>query len=160
MVVAIEIILGTLVLLVVTYVGVIIYINRPKGKLLAKELEFRREWSEVTLPARVKPKKHVQYIGLRIKDFKHDRRGRIPEIKLPDGTVVNPEVELYDEFGNKFEFHHSGFVTKRYEDIKFTAGRSKRFMKLPADRRYTKLRIRSDSPFSCEEVYWQDYNSK
>ena len=39
--------------------------------------------------------------------------------KLPDGTTIKPEIEVYDEIGTKFELHHSGFVMKFYEDIVF-----------------------------------------
>ena len=152
--------LGILVFLFFGYIAFIIYINWPKDRTIAKNVLITPDWLEITIDPAVKPVKRAQYINVRIKDFKVDRRARGFDIKLADGTVVEPDVELYDEFGNKFEFHHSGFVMKTYDDIAFTPGPRKQFMTLPSDRKYTKLRIRGDIPFSCDQIYWLDYNPK
>ena len=159
-IVVIGIVLGISTLLIFGYVSLIIYINWPDDKTIVKKLQVTKEWTEVAIDPSVKPTKQSQYIKLRINDFKVDRSSNSFDIILPDGTIIEPEIELHDEFGNKFEFHHSGFAMKTYDDIVFTPGPLKQLMELPADRQYTKLRIRSDVPFLCDQIYWRDYNLK
>jgi hypothetical protein len=153
-------VLGILATVVVGYIVLIVYVNWPNDRTIAKSVMVTREWTEIDIDPSVTPAKRAQYINLRINDFKVDRNSNSFDIKLPDGKIVAPEIELYDEFGQSFEFHHSGFAMKAYDDVTFTPGPSNQMVKLPADRKYTKLRIRSDIPFSCDQIYWRDYHPK
>src|SRR4029078_608762 len=99
------------------YVSFITYINWPNGRTIAKNLKVTQEWSEVNIDPPLTPAQRVQEINLRIDNFKDDPTARDFKIKLSDGTIIEPEVELYDENGTKFVMHHSGFVTKWYDDI-------------------------------------------
>lgn len=146
---------GFLGALIVGYFALIIYINWPGGVTVAKGLLVAGEWTDVAIDPAVTAAKQVQSINLRIDDFRADRDANGSDIKLPDGTVVEPEIELYDEFANKVDFRHSGFVRKTYDDVVFSPD-----SELPKDRRFTKLRIRSNVPFSCGEIYWMDHNLK
>src|SRR5258708_34561661 len=110
-------VLGIFTLLIFWYIGLIIYINWPNDRPIAKNLKITQEWTEITVDPPLKPNKIVQEINLRIDNFREDRNSNNFEIKLPDGTVIDPELEIYDENGNKFEFHHSGFVMKWYDDV-------------------------------------------
>ncbi len=148
-------ILGILGFLTFGYVVLIVYINLPGGITIVKDLPVTPEWTEVAISPSLTPTKRVQNINLRISDFKVDRNSNSFDIKLPDGTIVRPEIEVYDEFGNKFEFRHSGFLMKTYDDVAFSPGQE-----LPRNRSFTKLRIRSNVSFSCEQIYWLDHNLK
>lgn len=148
-------ILGILGVLIPGYVGLTIYINRPGGVTIAKGLLVTPEWTDVAIDPAVTAAKQVQNINLRISDFRVDHNSNSFDVRLPGGTVVQPEIELYDELANKFEFRHSGFVRKTYDDVVFSPG-----PELPKNRRFTKLRIRSNAPFSCGEIYWMDRNLK
>ena len=136
-------------LLFLCYLGLILYINWPNDRILAKNIELTTEWIEVAIEPAVKPENRSQSINMRIRD-----------LKLPDGKSLSPELELYDDSGNKVEFYHSGSVSKYFVDEVFRAGYQKQPIDLPVDRRYTKLRIRSDFPFSCDQIYWRDYDPK
>jgi hypothetical protein len=149
-------IFGIVALVVVATVVFVIYANTPNDRTIAKSVDVTQEWTEVAIDPVVTPAKRVQEINLRIKDFREDRNSNTFDVRLPNGTVISPEIELYDEGGTKFEFHHSGFVMKTYDDVVFSPGVSA----LPADRRYTRMRIRSSVPFSCDQIYWRDYNPK
>ncbi len=142
-------VLGIAGLLFACYIGLIIYINWPNDRILAKNIEITTEWIEITIEPAVKPENRSQSVNLRIKD-----------LKLPDGKLLSPEIELYDDSGNKVEFFHSGSVTKYFVDEVFRARYQNQSIDLPADRRYTKMRIRSDIPFSCDQIYWRDYDPK
>lgn len=147
--------LGILGFLIFGYVILIVYINFPSGTTIANRLLVTPKWTDVAIDPALTPTKQIQNINLRINDFKADRNSNSFDIKLPDGTIVQPEMELYDEFGNKFEFHHSGFAMKTHDDVAFSPR-----PKLPRNSRFTKLRIRSNVQFSCENIYWLDRNLK
>ena len=185
MILGIEVVLGILVFLILAYIAFIVYVNWPNDTPLVKDIRVTQEWTEVDISPALRPTKRVQEINLRIHNFKTDLRPHSFKITLRNGTVIEPEIELYDEYGGKFEMHHSGFVRKNYDDIVFSPGRptdnkpesrgsgfmvtddgdivyspSKEVTKLFSDRTYTKLRIRSDIPFTCNQVYWRDCNPK
>ena len=147
--------------LVLAFLGLLAYVyfnERTIDQTLATNLMISNEWTEITPDPPLTVRRQIQEINLRIDGFQHDPSASLPgQIKLPDGTIINPEIEVYDEFGNKFELHHSGFVTKFYEDVVFKPeSDSTRFTTYPDDRRYTKIRIRSGVPFECARIYWRN----
>ena len=142
-------VLGIAGLLFICYLGLIAYINWPNDRILAKNIGVTTEWIELAIEPPVKAENRSQSINLRITD-----------LKLPDGKLLSPEIELYDDLGGKVDFFHSGSVTKNYVDEVFRAGYKNQSINLPADRRYTKMRIRSSIPFSCDQIYWSDYDPK
>ncbi len=84
---------------------------------------------------------------------------------LSDGTVINPEVEIFDENGNKYAMESRGAFINDYDDKSQTHGVVESTFKLklnelPADRNYTEIRIRSDKPFTAKRVTWFNYDLK
>ena len=72
--------------------------------------------------------------------------------------MVEPEVEIYDEQGNMFQLHKTGFAMGRNDYVEFWPGAKNDFTPLPRNRTYKSLRIRSNVPFVCERINWIDYN--
>ena len=122
MILGIEVVLGILVFLILAYIAFIVYVNWPNDTPLVKDIRVTQEWTEVDISPALRPTKRVQEINLRIHNFKTDLRPHSFKITLRNGTVIEPEIELYDEYGGKFEMHHSGFVRKNYDDIVFSQG--------------------------------------
>ena len=162
LVIVIGSILGICAILIFVYFGLIVYLNWPTDRVLAKNLAVTSEWTELSIEPAIKPAYRDQYITLRIKNFKSDLDANSLNgpLKLSDQNVVSPEIELYDASGNKYEFHHSGSVMKFYDEPVFRAGSAGKSFDLPTGREYTRLRIRSDAPFNCDRIAWQDYNPK
>jgi hypothetical protein len=142
------------VLLTCGYFAFIVYINWPPSPI-AENIAVTGEWAEITPSRPLNASHRSQYLNLRIANFDAHSSPNISEIKLPDGRVVKPEIEIYDEDGEMRNMRHSGFVRKYFDGVVFRPSGD-----LSSDKRYTKIRIRSDVPFTCEGIYWIDYNPK
>ena len=154
-IVGVGIIGGLVTLVLLGYTGFVIYINWPSDRLLAKNVRVSEEWTEIRLDPPLTPSHRSQSIKLNIANFERDTNSNSFAIKLPDGSVIAPEIQLSDEEGNNVQMRHSGFSRKYYEAVVFRPT-----TKLPTDRPYTKLRIRSDIAFTCDEISWLDYDPK
>lgn len=154
-IVGLGIIGGAVIFIFLAYTGFVIYINWPGDRLLAKNVRISQEWTEITVAPSLSTSHRSQSIRLRIANFESDSNSNSFAIRLPDGSVIAPEIELYDEAGNRFELRHSGFSSKYYEAVVFSPA-----AKLPTDREYTKLKIRSAVAFTCDEINWLDYDPK
>lgn len=76
-------------------------------------------------------------------------------VQLPDGEVINPEIDVIDQYGNSFTFVWRG--TRGGGPIYgYTVGSDK----LPRDRQYKAVRIRSPRPIECKAIYWFCESSK
>jgi hypothetical protein len=148
-IVGVGIIAGLVMLVFLAYTGVVIYINWPGDHLLARNLRVSQEWIEITVSPPLSPRYRSQSIKLKLDNFSWDSNSNSFAIRLPDGSVITPEIEIYDEDGNKFELQHSGFSSKYYDAVVFRPP-----AKLPTDRKYTRLRIRSAVAFACDEISW------
>jgi len=90
-------------------------------------------------------------------DFDREGKGsnKGKGILMPDGDVINPEIEVVDENGNTFSFVYggaSGVQLPNYT-LQYPA-------KLPQDRTYKLVRIRSSRQITCKAVYWYCESSK
>jgi hypothetical protein len=68
-------------------------------------------------------------------------------VRLPDGTLVQPEVQLLDTAGKTYALKYYGFFGRQL--IMFT---------LPdqlTGRDYSTVRIRSDKPIRSKEIIWR-----
>jgi hypothetical protein len=88
-----------------------------------------------------------------------DRQGIGPDkgkgILIPDGEVINPEIEIVDERGNTFSLTYGGASGVQLPNYALSYPR-----KLPQDRTYTLVRIRSSRPINCNAIYWYCESSK
>jgi len=146
--------LGCLLVLVGGFVAYAMYKSKSVNQVVATDVLVSPEWTEITPGSSMKVNRQIQAVVLIIDDYRHNASDKIWQIKLPDGTVVKPEVQIFDEYGNVYDLHDSG---RSNHDINFTPKSSAEF---PEDRNYTKIRIRSDKPFQISKVIWRNRNLK
>ena len=151
---------GIVLLLLLGLVGYFYFVIFGNAdQRLAKNLNVTSEWTEIKIDPPVEPEYRHQAIYLRPVGFVVDRGAKDFKIRLPEGAVVEPEVEIYDEHNNVFHLHKSGFTMGRNDYVDFTLGTSSNnYMTFPTNRTYVYLRIRSDIPFVCDEILWIDYS--
>jgi len=113
------------------------------------------EWIEIEPASPLKAEKDLQMIFLELEPpLKGDvyNEGKEPNkgkgILMPDGEVINPEIEVLDQYGNKFKLVYSGGIGfKPTYDLPYPD-------KWPRDREYKTIRIRSPKPIKCKAIYW------
>ncbi len=113
------------------------------------------EWVELQPESPLKADKNFQWVFLDLEpplkdDMYHRGRGTDSGdgILMPDGETINPEIEVIDQYGNKFNFVYRG--ARRGLPIYGFSDPAK----LPRDREYKSIRIRSPRPLKCKAVYW------
>ena len=154
---AIVYILTGLSCLLVLFGGLVayaIYESKSVNQIVATDVLVFSEWAEITPSSSMKVDRQIQAVVLIIDGYRHNVSDNKWQIKLLDGTVVKPEVRIFDEYGNVYDLHDSG---RSNNDINFTpANRAG----LPEDRNYTKIRIRSDKAFQVSKIIWRNRNLK
>lgn len=117
------------------------------------------EWVELRPKSPLKAEKDLQNIILELEPpLKYDlmKEGHGPDagqgILMPDGEVTNPEIEIVDEHGNTFNLVWSGARG-------WAGGGGPKYSapgpnKLPRDREYKAVRLRSSKPIKCRAIYW------
>ncbi len=88
---------------------------------IARNLLVSSEWTEIIPQPSMKIKRNFQEILLYIDDYKWNTKapieetpeGRKPDLSkiiLLDGTILNPEIQIIDQYGNKYDldFSYSG----------------------------------------------------
>jgi hypothetical protein len=122
---------------------------------LAKGIEVTSEKREITFEKPLKAEKQIQEIALSIDGYKPDIGEADMNIKLDDGTILEPEIELVDENNNTHQLKSSGQTFKGEEVLVSFREKNKSFEKIA----YKAVRIRSNKSFRCS-VYWKDYDLK
>lgn len=116
-------------------------------------LTIGEAWVELHAEPQLKADKDIPQLVLDLEGpFKDDfyKEGRGPNkgkgILMPDGEVINPEVELVDQNGNVFALVYGG--------ARGGAPVYQYPSELPQDRGYKTVRIRSPKPIKCKAIYW------
>jgi hypothetical protein len=135
-----------------------IFLNRE----VSRNVFISSEWTEIIANPPLEILKRFQRIYLEIECEQTENQGENIWY-LEDGTVINPQVQLVDEFGNYYDLE-GGNASGHYrnEDVLVASklGFSYRLGKLPTDRKYTKIRVRNDQPFVCSKITWLNYEMK
>lgn len=114
------------------------------------------EWLEFKPDKPLKAEKDLQMILLELEpplkdDFYSQGTGsnRGKGILMPDGDVINPEIQVVDQYGNAFQLVYSGArqTFSPVYDLPYPN-------KWPRDRQYTTVKIRSSKPIKCKAIYW------
>jgi hypothetical protein len=133
--------------------------TKNRKQIIAENIEINSVWLEISFEKPLEPNKQVQKILLAIENFedRHDDFFSIM-IKLQDGTIINPEIEIVDETGKTYRLkvasiHGNAVGFSPNENLHGT-------YKFPKDAVYKTVRIRSDNPFFCKMIYWYDYDLK
>ncbi|HKQ54028.1 MAG TPA: hypothetical protein VJT74_16750 [Pyrinomonadaceae bacterium] len=72
-------------------------------------------------------------------------------VRLKDGTIVKPEVQLVDQYGNVFDAGVQMAASPSDNNGSITGY----VPRLPRDRLYTKVRVRSDKPLKVSRIFWR-----
>lgn len=148
---------ATMGLLFGGYSALIYYINLPSGVFIAKDIDVASEWTEIDIKPAIRAEYRSQSVAVTIANINlgamHDGM-----IHLDDGNVLGPELELTDESGLVQPLVLSGFTQKygiaaNYRAAKDTLG-------FAENRKFVKLKMRSNQPFVADKIVWKDYNPK
>ena len=124
---------------------------------LSGPLTIGNEWIELRPSALLKAEKDFQLVVLDLEPpFKYDllKEGQGANkgqgILLPEGEVINPEIQVIDQDGDTFNLIWSGATgaapSPTY-DLPYPN-------KLPQDREYKAVKIRSPRPIKVKAIYW------
>jgi len=140
--------------LIFGYLALVVYLNWP-DRPIAENIKVTQGWTELRLDHPLTFKYRSQTLMLRIKDFTLDRGSNMKEITLPDGTNIDPEIEIVDDGSNAVKMDHSWYTLKYFDGVDF--GPSDAILR---GKTYSVIKIRSDVPFYCEGIYWVYYDPK
>ena len=102
-------------------------------------------WLDISPHPPLKVKHDIQHVYLAIEGYKYECGAPLVPITLTDGTELNPEIQVLDEYGQVYNL-------KGLTVVGTLTGFSAR---LPRDRVYTKVKIRGDQSFRCYKIYWE-----
>ncbi|MBP7377990.1 MAG: hypothetical protein KA956_16095 [Pyrinomonadaceae bacterium] len=157
-----------LVIAIVIFVGVLaigfsslilyVYItNRTIDQTLETNFPVSNEWAEIAANPPLTEFRMVAELAIALPGYSHNPNERLPlgQFRLPDGRIATPQVEGVDESGNPVSFRHTGFTKSRRDLVIFSPDAD-----MESDTKLTKIRIRSNESFVCEEVFWRNRNLK
>ncbi len=123
---------------------------------LSDPITINDQWIELKPEASLKADKDSQMVVLDLEPpLKYDfyKEGKEPNagkgILMPDGEVINPEIEVIDQYGNSFKLIWRG-ARKTFSPI-YSLPYPNKF---PRDREYTTVKIHSARPIKCKAIYW------
>lgn len=156
----IVVVVAAIAVLVLVFGGLVLFVyltNRTTDQTLATKFSVSGEWIEIIPDPPLTKTRQVQEIDFEIVDYKHDPNERLPDgqVRLPNGKIISPQIEAYDELGNRYEFRQTGYTMSRKDLVVYRPTKD-----LPEEVQLTRLRIRSDEPFICETLFWRNRNPK
>jgi len=110
-----------------------------------------QEWMEFTPETPLKPERDVQAVMLYLaKPYEADLE--MKGVRIPDGSLVKPEVQLVDTAGKTYSLNYYGLFGRQL--VIFT------LRDQLMGREYRTVRIRSDKPIHCKQIFWRLYYTK
>lgn len=131
-------------------------------EIVGENVLINSDWTEILPQQPLEIKKRLQRISLEVTCEKHINH-EDTLWSLEDGTIINPQIEIVDDFGNTFELEGGqANVTPKNSEIFIASslGFSYKNCRIPKDRTYTKIRIRNDQTFLCPKIIWLNYEMK
>lgn len=120
------------------------------------EITVSSEWMVITPQESMKPHKQYQHLVLDVAEPLKKDNLDLENIRFADGTPVYPEAQIVDEHGNVYVLKMERAPTpSRHGNSIFDYG-----SRLPEDRVYTQVRLRSDKPLHLSGVLWHCYDGK
>ena len=141
--------------LLVGSVGYLYITHRTLNPTLATNINVSDEWTEISPETPLQNRRIAGEVVIALPNYRAERGGGDFEIKLPDGRVVHPQIELIDGSGNVLELTHSGFTYTGDRDLVVFTPKGG----FPSAE-YKTLRIRSDQPFTLERLFWRERDPK
>ncbi len=151
---------------------------QPPVQPVSGPIEIGPEWVEIIPPKPLIPYGKYQNIHILNSDFNHNNLNEYyidrNLLNLADGRKTKIEAVLYDDVGEIYKLGISGRTIIRTEDDKIVPsgiefsrylitetinGREEQNIPdFPADRTYTKLKIRSEINLKCQNIEWVGRN--
>lgn len=129
---------------------------------LAETVTIGEEWVELRPQPSLKAEKDLQMVVLELQPPLRDdfyKEGNGPNkgsgILMPDGDVINPEIQVIDQSGNVFNLVYAG--SRRTTWPVYNLPHPNEW---PRDRDYTTVRIRSPRPIKVKAIYWYCESAK
>jgi hypothetical protein len=138
------------VVIVGLYMSVDLYhfFNPYLDREISGPMTISSQWIEIVPKKPLSVQRQIQYMILDVIDpFDPDYDQW--SLRLQDGSIVTPEVQLVDESGNTYNLTSPALDSK---------GIGFRNSELPKDRAYRAVRIRSNKPIKLSRIYWRCYN--
>jgi hypothetical protein len=154
------IILKTLDFLLNPLVKYVMNKNRIR-RIIANDIAISAEWTELLVSPPFTTKNNFQAVLLHIEGCWNSFPSKDADVRLANGTIINPKVEIIDEYGNTlFLKPGMSFGIPADDCEKFMISELGFRRNLSKDRKYTTVRIASEQPFLCNIVSLYDYNLK
>ena len=124
---------------------------------LSDQVTIDNEWIELQSKPPLKAEKTFQFIVLELEPpltcdifGKGNGPNKGQGILMPNGDVINPDVEIIDQNGNRYNLiwrgAKGGFSSPAYS-LPYPGD-------FPRDEEYKVVRIRSSKPIRCKAIYW------
>jgi hypothetical protein len=119
---------------------------------IGDEITISTEWTEIRPPRPLRHERNINVVELFLADgFSPDLTAH--GVRLRDGTIVIPAVQLVDQDSKTYEFGVFAFTPN---SISFRMPE----MDVPSDKVYPVVRIRSPREIKCSSVFWRSYNQQ
>lgn len=148
-------VVGVAALLILVFCAMVWYSfkTRQVFRKLGENVSITPEWIEIVPTPPIRVRKRVQSVNIYVDGASLSLECAYQnKIRLPDGSTVLPEVEIVDESGSAYQMRPSGLFSNGLGYKPETS--------LAHNRRYTRVRIRSDQAFNASDVFWEDMNLK
>jgi hypothetical protein len=122
---------------------------------ISGDVTISDEWVTLSPGEALRAEKKFDWVLLKLDPpFKNAEPAMGNGILTPDGEIINPEIQLTDQYGKTFNFVYRGA----------RGGDSPIYgypypYELPRDREYKSVRIRSPRPIRCKAIYWYGESS-
>lgn len=164
---ALALISSVIILLLLAFVSLIVlqFVDTSTEREISGPVTIGPKWQELRPAKALKVRRRAQTVLLYPADANSIKGNDISAtewgLRLPDSTVVKPELIAVDEDGNTFPLKHPSFQERknaRGEHVWVMGLSGDRNQKtdsnLPPDRTYPLIRIRSDKPLKLSKVSW------
>lgn len=128
----------------------------PVQQDVALNFTVTPEWQEIVPEIPLTVNRDRQTVYLVIDGFNREIGDPEWNIKLPDGAIAKPEVQVVDDAGNIYELTGRSWAGS---SAGFSIGKPMGIVSdLPLFRTYPKIRIRSNVGFTCSKIIWDNKN--
>lgn len=129
----------------------------PVQRDVALNFTVTPEWQEIVPQAPLTVSRSRQTVYLMIDGFDREIGNPGWDIKMPDGSVTKPEIQIVDDSGNVYDLSARSWAGS---SAGFSLAKPMGAVSdLPLDRTYPKIRIRSNAGFTCSKIIWDNKNS-
>src|SRR5689334_6889668 len=125
--------------------------ERFVDRTIKKDTTLTSQWVDITLDKPLKPQRGVQAVMLYLAD-PYEADLEMKGVRMGDGSFVKPEVQLVDTAGNTYLLEYYGLFGRKL--IIFT------LRDQLMGREYRTVRVRSEKPIHCREIFWRCYYTR